>query len=137
MKLSSADSAAARASPSPSGVEQCGASVAEKVPAKEEEDDEVKVRSINDCFDTFSASEQLGARMQCDSCAGSVLKTKQMSFCSLPRVMVVHLKRFDAMADRKIDVRALCVIFCTSLKVFSVDDVVVVVIVSGSPGILQ
>lgn len=66
--------------------------------------DDFKFRSITDCFATFSASEQLAVRMHCDSCAGSVLKTKQMSFCSLPRVLVLHLKRFDAMADRKIDV---------------------------------
>lgn len=62
-------------------------------------------RSINDCFARFAAREDLTARMACDSClASSVFKTKQMSFCSLPRVLVLHLKRFDAMADRKIDV---------------------------------
>lgn len=62
-------------------------------------------RSINDCFARFAAREDLTARMACDSClASSVFKTKQMSFCSLPRVLILHLKRFDAMADRKIDV---------------------------------
>ena len=62
-------------------------------------------RTISDCFARFAAREDLTARMTCDSCsASSVWKTKQMSFCSLPRVLVLHLKRFDAMADRKIDV---------------------------------
>lgn len=62
-------------------------------------------RSITDCFARFAARESLTVRMACDSCsAASVCKTKQMSFCSLPRVLVLHLKRFDAMADRKIDV---------------------------------
>eukprot|EP00903_Cladosiphon_okamuranus_P012221 g11461.t1 len=61
-------------------------------------------RSITDCFARFAARENLTVRMACDSCAAtSVCKTKQMSFCSLPRVLVLHLKRFDAMADRKID----------------------------------
>ncbi|CAM9463768.1 unnamed protein product [Ectocarpus sp. 13 AM-2016] len=61
-------------------------------------------RSITDCFARFAARESLTVRMACDSCsAASVCKTKQMSFCSLPRVLVLHLKRFDAMADRKID----------------------------------
>lgn len=64
-------------------------------------------RSISDCFARFAAREDLTARMTCDSCsASSVCKTKQMSFCSLPRVLVLHLKRFDAMAVRKIDVSA-------------------------------
>lgn len=63
------------------------------------------VRSISDCFARFAAREDLTARMTCDACsATSVCKTKQMSFCSLPRVLVLHLKRFDAMADKKIDV---------------------------------
>lgn len=67
----------------------------------------VEARSISDCFARFSAMENLTARMACDSCsAESVYKTKQMSFCSLPRVLVLHLKRFDAMADKKIDVSA-------------------------------
>lgn len=65
----------------------------------------VEARSISDCFARFAARENLTARMACDSCsAASVFKTKQMSFCSLPRVLVLHLKRFDAMADKKIDV---------------------------------
>lgn len=64
-----------------------------------------RARSISDCFARFAAREDLSARMTCDSCsATSVCKTKQMSFCSLPRVLVLHLKRFDAMAGKKIDV---------------------------------
>lgn len=106
-------SSASAVSPARSpGAKSCGSNAAEGQTTTEEgQNDEVKVRSINDCFDTFSASEQLAARMQCDSCAASVLKTKQMSFCSLPRVLVLHLKRFDAMADRKIDVRD-CLYIC-------------------------
>lgn len=71
--------------------------------------------SISDCFARFAAKEDLCARMTCDSCsASSVCKTKQMSFSSLPRVLVLHLKRFDAMADRKIDVSRMTAhaIFC-------------------------
>ncbi|CAM9576922.1 unnamed protein product [Choristocarpus tenellus] len=41
--------------------------------------------------------------MSCDACAAPMAKTKQMSFCSLPRVLVLHLKRFDALADKKIE----------------------------------
>ena len=70
-------------------------------------------RSITDCFARFAARENLTVRMACDSCsATSVCKTKQMSFCSLPRVLVLHLKRFDAMADRKIDVSWLTRFVC-------------------------
>ncbi|CAM9660643.1 unnamed protein product, partial [Hapterophycus canaliculatus] len=68
--------------------------------------------SITDCFARFAARESLTVRMACDSCsAASVSKTKQMSFCSLPRVLVLHLKRFDAMSDRKIDVSGLQMAF--------------------------
>lgn len=70
----------------------------------EAEEPEEVVRSIRDCFTRFAAKEDLTAPMRCDSCATSVRKTKQMSFCSLPRVLVLHLKRFDAMADKKINV---------------------------------
>ena len=77
-----------------------------------------EARSISDCFARFSAMENLTARMACDSCsAASVYKTKQMSFCSLPRVLVLHLKRFDAMADKKIDVSAVAGAFRFSTRV--------------------
>ncbi|CAM9372425.1 unnamed protein product, partial [Scytosiphon promiscuus] len=84
-----------RSSPSPSRQQQ---------PAAAAKDGRSRSSHITDCFARFAARESLSVRMACDSCStASVCKTKQMSFCSLPRVLVLHLKRFDAMSDRKID----------------------------------
>ncbi|CAM9160955.1 unnamed protein product, partial [Phaeothamnion confervicola] len=55
------------------------------------------------CFDRFVAREHLGADMPCERCAGRRPKTKRMSFASLPTVLTLHLKRFDAVTDRKIE----------------------------------
>ncbi|CAM9480760.1 unnamed protein product [Discosporangium mesarthrocarpum] len=65
-----------------------------------EEDEEVCC--ITNCFARFTAKEELGAPMSCETCKAPMPKTKQMSFCSLPQVLVLHLKRFDSLADKKI-----------------------------------
>lgn len=60
--------------------------------------------ALTDCLDRYTAVEHLGSGVECDGChRKSASKTKQMSFGALPMVLMIQLKRFDAVAEKKVD----------------------------------
>jgi Ubiquitin carboxyl-terminal hydrolase len=63
-----------------------------------------KAVQLTSLIDGFTAVEQLPHGVKCDACnAADCMKTKQMSFSSLPLVLIIQLKRFDALTDRKLN----------------------------------
>ncbi|VEL27216.1 unnamed protein product [Protopolystoma xenopodis] len=51
---------------------------------------------LSDCFDKFTALERLGMRdlWYCRKCKAEKRATKKFDLWSLPKVLVIHLKRF-------------------------------------------
>jgi Ubiquitin carboxyl-terminal hydrolase len=63
-----------------------------------------KAVQLTSLIEGFTAVEQLPHGVKCDACnAADCVKTKQMSFSSLPLVLIIQLKRFDALTDRKLN----------------------------------
>jgi hypothetical protein len=61
------------------------------------------LKDLEACLRKYTAVERLGTGMKCDSCGNDdMTKTKQLSFSSLPLVLTLQLKRFDAVHDTKI-----------------------------------
>lgn len=79
-----------------------------KQPSSTNDNQDITTRSsmepvkIEDCLSRFTSAETLPELAWCPACAGDVKRTKQLSIEKLPNVLVVHLKRFDALRDRKI-----------------------------------
>jgi ubiquitin C-terminal hydrolase len=59
--------------------------------------------SVETCLEHFILAEKLGDPVQCPSCAKKTPTKKQHTFSKLPKVLCLHLKRFDAAKNRKID----------------------------------
>lgn len=63
-----------------------------------------KIRiSVETCLEHFILPEKLGDSVQCPSCKKKTPHQKQHTFSKLPKVLCLHLKRFDAARNRKID----------------------------------
>jgi Ubiquitin carboxyl-terminal hydrolase len=63
-----------------------------------------KAVQLTSLIEGFTAVEQLPHGVKCDTCnAANCMKTKQMSFSSLPLVLIIQLKRFDALTDKKLN----------------------------------
>jgi len=58
--------------------------------------------SVETCLEHFTKPEELVDPVQCPSCEIKTKTRKQHSFAKLPRVLCLHLKRFDAAANKKI-----------------------------------
>ncbi len=72
-----------------------------KCPNGQQEDERVELSS---CFQYFTAVEQLSSSMSCDGCGEtSVSKTRELSFCYLPAVLTLQLKRFHANGRQKLN----------------------------------
>lgn len=57
---------------------------------------------LEDCLDHFTSAETLSDIHICESCGAAVKREKQLTIDTLPNVLVVHLKRFDALEARKV-----------------------------------
>lgn len=70
------------------------------------EDNERKYTSrkmnVQHCLFHFTAPEVLSDTIECPRCAKKTRTMKQQTFARLPRVLCIHLKRFDAAKNRKI-----------------------------------
>lgn len=58
--------------------------------------------SVEACLDRFVTPEKLGDSVNCPSCEKKTATQKQHTFGTLPKVLCLHLKRFDASQDKKI-----------------------------------
>ena len=59
--------------------------------------------SIQTCLEHFILPEKLGDAVDCPNCARRTSTKKQHTFAKLPKVLCLHLKRFDAAKNKKID----------------------------------
>jgi ubiquitin C-terminal hydrolase len=59
--------------------------------------------SVETCLERFVMPEKLGDSVSCPSCARKTCTQKQHTFGTLPKVLCLHLKRFDAALNKKID----------------------------------
>jgi ubiquitin C-terminal hydrolase len=59
--------------------------------------------TVERCLKHFTLPEQLADPVDCPSCGEKTPTTKQHVISRLPKILVLHLKRFDAAANRKIE----------------------------------
>lgn len=59
--------------------------------------------SVERCLRHFTMPEALADPVDCPSCKEKTPTTKQHVVSKLPRVLCLHLKRFDAAQNRKIE----------------------------------
>lgn len=59
--------------------------------------------NIQHCLKHFTAPERLGDQIECPSCHRKTPTKKQQTFSRLPKVLCLHLKRFDAAKNKKIN----------------------------------
>lgn len=59
--------------------------------------------SVETCLEHFILPEKLSDPVHCPSCAKKTATKKQHTFSRLPKVLCLHLKRFDAAKNKKID----------------------------------
>jgi ubiquitin C-terminal hydrolase len=59
--------------------------------------------SVQKCLEHFILPEKLGDPIDCPNCAKRTSTRKQHTFAKLPKVLCLHLKRFDAARNKKID----------------------------------
>ncbi len=65
---------------------------------------EAEREELSSCFQRFTTVEKLYSSMSCDGCGEkSVSKTRELSFCHLPAVLTLQLKRFHANGKQKLD----------------------------------
>jgi ubiquitin C-terminal hydrolase len=67
------------------------------------EDGRVLGISVESCLNHFVLPENLGDLVYCTACAKKTSTTKQHTFARLPKILCLHLKRFDAARNRKIE----------------------------------
>jgi len=58
--------------------------------------------NVQHCLNHFTAPEQLSDPIECPSCQRKTPTKKQQTFSRLPKVLCLHLKRFDAAKNKKI-----------------------------------
>lgn len=59
--------------------------------------------SVETCLEHFIVPEKLGDPIECPHCEKRTPTKKQHTFAKLPKVLCLHLKRFDPARNRKID----------------------------------
>jgi ubiquitin C-terminal hydrolase len=59
--------------------------------------------SVESCLQHFTSLERLSDPVDCPSCQKKTPTKKQHTFSKLPKVLCLHLKRFDAAQNKKID----------------------------------
>ena len=59
--------------------------------------------NVQHCLKHFTAPEQLGDQIECPSCQRKTPTKKQQTFSRLPKILCLHLKRFDAAKNKKIN----------------------------------
>lgn len=64
--------------------------------------DSATTLTLEGCLTRFTSAETLADMHTCDSCGATVKREKRLTIDKLPNVLVVHLKRFDALKSRKV-----------------------------------
>eukprot|EP00934_Nitzschia_sp_Nitz4_P001494 Nitzschia sp. Nitz4//scaffold96_size78090//25862//29503//NITZ4_005490-RA/size78090-augustus-gene-0.55-mRNA-1//1//CDS//3329560561//1494//frame0 len=78
-------------------------SLSDKVERATASGDETNKLSVESCLENFILPEELGDPVFCPACDKKTPTKKQHTFATLPKVLCLHLKRFDAAQNKKID----------------------------------
>lgn len=66
---------------------------------------EIESISLKDCLQNFTLLEPLSELVMCDVCKKPQPAHKQLNIASLPKVLVLHLKRFDSVRQQKLNTK--------------------------------
>ena len=79
--------------------------LSEEVERMQAENGDIQLQklSVETCFEHFVLPEKLADGVHCPTCKKKTPTKKQHTFSKLPKVLCLHLKRFDAARNRKID----------------------------------
>eukprot|EP00542_Grammatophora_oceanica_P005625 CAMPEP_0194063798 /NCGR_PEP_ID=MMETSP0009_2-20130614/81289_1 /TAXON_ID=210454 /ORGANISM="Grammatophora oceanica, Strain CCMP 410" /LENGTH=571 /DNA_ID=CAMNT_0038716059 /DNA_START=1 /DNA_END=1716 /DNA_ORIENTATION=- len=58
--------------------------------------------SVQQCLSQFTMLERLGDKIDCPVCKDKTSTKKQQTFAKLPKILCLHLKRFNAATNKKI-----------------------------------
>lgn len=78
----------------PNTTNDCDASTAKKDP--------FGAISLHDCLRFFTSRERLSELVECEKCKVPCPVEKRLSFSTAPKTLVLHLKRFDSICQRKV-----------------------------------
>merc|ERR1712224_710133 len=59
--------------------------------------------NVESCLEHFVLPEILGDLVYCNACGKKTRTKKQHTFAKLPKILCLHLKRFDAAKNKKIE----------------------------------
>ncbi len=77
-------------------------SLSDAVVAKEKVTTRSETSTLTACLNHFTEPETLQDHIYCPSCNRKTKTLKQHTFGKLPRILCLHLKRFDALTNKKI-----------------------------------
>ena len=66
-----------------------------------EKDDGISI-SLSQCLQHFTSLETLSEQVHCDTCQQQRPSKKRLSLSSVPKVLILHFKRFDSLRNLKI-----------------------------------
>ena len=66
---------------------------------------EIDSISLKECLQNFTLLEPLSELVMCDVCKKPQPANKQLNISSLPKVLVLHLKRFDSIRQQKLNTK--------------------------------
>ena len=66
---------------------------------------EIENISLKECLQNFTLLEPLSELVMCDVCKKPQPAHKQLNIASLPKVLVLHLKRFDSVKQQKLNTK--------------------------------
>ena len=72
------------------------------LPLRDKEAEAATPMRLEDCLAHFTSTETLGDLHICATCGAAVNRTKQLTLDVLPNILIIHLKRFDALKSCKI-----------------------------------
>jgi ubiquitin C-terminal hydrolase len=66
---------------------------------------EIESITLKECLQNFTLLEPLSELVMCDVCKIPQPAHKQLNMASLPKVLILHLKRFDSVKQQKLNTK--------------------------------
>ena len=79
----------------------------------------VEAITLDECLQNFTKEEDLSEPMMCESCHKKSAMKKQLEITTVPKMLVLHLKRFDAIKRSKLDAMVQFPLYGLTLGTFS------------------
>ena len=77
---------------------------------------------LTDCLTQYTSMETLSELIKCESCNSHQPYYKQLSISELPQVLIIHLKRFDAIKETKLSTHVTFPLTDLNLELYSKPD---------------